>query len=116
MLINFKKKKNRVLLENKNICTLNFANNGRTFFNTVQKYCCFTHIYFNFFFYYYCKYTYNSAKLLYNLLHTKDFSIGMKSTRHKITLYIAPYVYLNYQLRFNFTMHFFVDVQIVYFI
>lgn len=49
MLINFKKK-NRVLLENKNICTLNFANNGRTFFNTVQKYCCFTHIYFNFFF------------------------------------------------------------------
>lgn len=45
MLINFKKKKkkNRVLLENKNICTLNFANNGRTFFNIVQKYC-FTHI------------------------------------------------------------------------
>lgn len=34
-----------VSIENKNVCTFNFTNNGRTlFFNTVQKYCCFTHI------------------------------------------------------------------------
>ena len=38
---------------------------------------------------------------------TKGSSSGTKSTRHKITLYIASHVYLSYELGFKFTMHFF---------